>query len=72
MTDKNKNTCQNCGYFQQHYIWLESRYHTIDDGLCLHPPRRRHCRSTMPACARWIPQTEAYHTLYDPPKTHFF
>ncbi len=65
MDADSKQTCQNCGYYLQHYIW-NRRYQYVHCGHCIHPPRTRHCHPTMKACAKWIPQDEAYLTNHVP------
>ena len=67
MTDE-KNTCSNCGYYRQHYIWREE-YRIINCGHCVHPSRTRHCRPRSKACHKWIPQWEDYPRLYRPPRS---
>ena len=61
-----KETCQNCGYFRQHYIIWCHRYDRINFGHCTHPPGVRHCRPETAACAKWIPQDEFYRSRYLP------
>lgn len=61
------NTCKNCGYYRQHYIWSQG-YQLVNGGHCVHPPRTRRCRPEMSACAKWIPQDDNYRNTYIPPE----
>ena len=62
------NTCETCGYFRRHYIWHQG-YMPINFGHCVHPPRVRHCRPGLAACAKWRVQNEEYLSTYVPPET---
>lgn len=62
-----KDTCRNCGYYRQHFIWYEDHYRSVS-GHCVHPPRNRQCRPDMAACPKWIPQDERYLATYLPPE----
>ena len=64
----NEHTCQDCGYYRQHYIWREGQYIPIS-GHCVHPPRVRHCRPGMAACPKWIPQDASYRATRLPPES---
>ncbi len=61
----NEHTCQDCGYYHQHYIWMNG-YQSINAGHCIHPPRAKNCRPRMAACPRWIPQDRGYRETFLP------
>ena len=63
----NEHTCQNCGYYWQHYVWW-GQYKPTNYGHCAHPPRARSCRPGMAACAKWIPQDASYRATRLPPE----
>ncbi len=67
MNTKCEKCCETCGYSRRHHIWRHG-YMPINFGHCAHPPRVRHCRPGMAACAKWIPQNEEYATTYVPPE----
>lgn len=66
MEKQNQNTCENCGYYLQHFIW-NKRFIAINCGHCVHPPRTKRCRPLDKACPKWIPQTEEHCRNYLPP-----
>ena len=45
-----KNTCEFCRFFYQHYIRLEEKYAQTNCGHCVYP-RIKHRKMMTPACA---------------------
>ena len=66
METDNKQICQTCLFFRQHYIWQGYRYNAINYGHCRQGIRVKHLHALKSACDKWQQQDEQYKKCYEP------